>query len=223
MIVMTATRRSSPPPGRPDASISLPRAATVDRHGVVVTSLEHYSKARPGRRARRFPWLHRVVSPLVAAALLAAPVLALVRPAAADQLANAQAQAAQLASQIQAQAEQLAVLSERYDEDQIHVQQLDQQVTQTEAQITLTMTQVTTAQSDLRQLVVQDYTSGGSQAGLEQLFTPGGERSAAVQEYQQVASESVSGAIDRLHKSESVLSAQESQLQTTQSQAQTTL
>ncbi|HLN41024.1 MAG TPA: C40 family peptidase [Acidimicrobiales bacterium] len=188
-----------------------------------MTSLEQYSKARPGRRARRFPRLHRVVPAVVVAALLAAPALASVGPAAADQLQSAQAQAAQIASQIQAQGEQLAVLSERYDQDQIHVQQLDQQATQTQAQVTLTKTQVTTAQEDLRALAVQDYTSGGSEAGLEQLFTPGGERSAAVQEYQQVASESVSGAIDRLNRSESVLSAQESQLQTTQSQAQTTL
>ncbi len=145
------------------------------------------------------------------------------RPAAADQLQSAQAQAAQIASQIQAQGEQLAVLSERYDQDQIHVQQLDQQLTQTQAQIALTKAQVTSAQEDLRSLAVSDYTSGGSEAGLEQLFTPGGERSAAVQEYQQVASESVSGAIDRLNRSESVLSAQEGQLQTTQSQAQATL
>jgi len=188
-----------------------------------VTSLEQYSKARPGRRARRFPRLGRVVSAVVAVAFLAAPALAAVRPAAADQLQSAQARAAQIASQIQAQGQQLAVLSERYDEDQIHLQQLDHQVSQTQAQITQTKTQVTTAQSDLRQLAIQDYTSGGSDGGLEQLFTPGGERSAAVQEYQQVASDSVSGAIDRLNRSETVLGAQESQLQTTQSQAQTTL
>jgi cell wall-associated NlpC family hydrolase len=75
----------------------------------------------------------------------------------------------------------------------------------------------------LRQLAIESYTSGTSDDDLEQLFAPSGERAAAVQEYQAVASQSVSGAIDRLNQSESVLSAQQSALQTTQSQARATL
>ncbi len=188
-----------------------------------MTSLEQYSKARPGWRTRRSPRLGRVVSAIVAIAFIAGPALASTRSAGADQLQSAQAQAAQIAAQIQAQGAKLAVLSEQYDQDQIHVQQLDQHVAQTQAQITQTRAQVTTDRDQLRRLAVADYTSGGSDDGLEQLFTPGGERSAAVQEYQEVASESVSGAIDSLNKSETVLSAQENDLQTTQSQARTTL
>lgn len=145
------------------------------------------------------------------------------RPAGADQLESAQAEATQIAGQIQAQGQQLAVLSEQYDQDQIHSQQLDQQVAQTEAEITQTKAQVSSTRDQLRQLAIADYTAGGSTDGLEQIFSPGGERSAAVQEYQQVASESVSGAIDRLNQSESVLNAQESALQSTQSQARATL
>jgi cell wall-associated NlpC family hydrolase len=154
---------------------------------------------------------------------MAGPALTSARPAGADQLQSAQAQAAQIAAQIQAQGDKLAVLSEQYDQDQIRVQQLDQQVSQTQAQVAQTKTQVANEQNALRQLAISDYTSGGTTSGLEQLFTPGGERSAAVQEYQQVASASVSGAIDRLNQSDSVLSAQESGLQTTQSEARTTL
>ncbi len=99
------------------------------------------------------------------------------------------------------------------------MQQLEQQVSQTQAQIAQTKTQVGSARADLQQLAIQNYTSGNSNDDLEQLFAPGGERAAAVQEYQQVASESVSGAIDRLNQSESELSAQQSALETTQSQA----
>jgi cell wall-associated NlpC family hydrolase len=145
------------------------------------------------------------------------------RPASADQLQSAQAEAAQIAAQIQAQGTKLAILSENYDQDQIRVQQLDQQMATTQTQVGQTQSQVAAARSSLRQLAIESYTSGTSDDDFEQLFAPSGERAAAVQEYQQVASQSVSGAIDRLDQSESVLSAQESALQTTQSQARTTL
>jgi cell wall-associated NlpC family hydrolase len=154
---------------------------------------------------------------------VAGPALASSHPANADQIQSAQAEAAQIAAQIQAQGNQLAVLSERYDQDQIHVQQLQAQVSQTQAQIAQTETQVSSARGDLRQLAVESYTSGSSSDDFDQLFAPGGERAAAAAEYQQVASDSVSDAIDRLKQSQSVLSAQESALQTTQAQARATL
>ena len=188
-----------------------------------MTCLEQHSKAQPGRRTRWFPRRSRLVAATVALAFILGPALTSARPATADQLQSAQAQAAQIAAQIQAQGQRLAVLSEQYNQDQIRVQQLDQQVTQTQAQVAQTKTQVANGQAALRQLAIQDYTSGGTTSGLEQLFTPGAERSAAVQEYQRVASESVSGAIDRLNQSESVLNAQETDLQTTQSDARATL
>ena len=188
-----------------------------------MTCLEQYSKARSGRRARRSPRLSRLVAAVVAAAFIAGPALATTRSASADQVGSAQAQAAQIAAQIQAQGAQLATLSEHYDQDQIRVQQLEQQVGQTQAQIAQTKTQVGSARADLQQLAIENYTSGNSNDNLEQLFAPGGERAAAVQEYQQVASQSMSGAIDRLKQSESVLSAQQSALETTQSQARSTL
>jgi len=201
----------------------LPCVGTIDRHGVVVTCLEQYSKARPGWRTWRSPRLSRLLSVVVALSVVVGTALTSSSPARADQLQSAQAQAARIAGQIQAQGAQLAVLAEQYNQDQIHAQQLDQQVTQTQAQVTLTKAQVATTRSQLRQLAVADYTAGGSSSGLDQLFTPGGERSAAAQEYQQVASASVSSAIDRLNQSESVLNAQQSELQKTQSLAQVTL
>jgi cell wall-associated NlpC family hydrolase len=152
-----------------------------------------------------------------------APALMSTHSAVADPLASARAQAAQIAAQIQTQGDQLAVLSEKYNEDQIRVNQLDSQLAQDRAQITDTKAQVTSAQDSLRQLAVANYTSGGSSSGLDQLFAPDGERSASVQEYQQVASESVSGAIDRLNQSQSVLSAQEAGLQATETQARAVL
>lgn len=207
----------------PERAKCLPWSDAIDRHVAVVTCLEQYSKARPGGWARRFPRLGRLVSAVVAVAFIAGPALVSARPASADQVQSAQAEAAQIAAQIQAQGTRLAVLSEQYDQDQIHVQQLESQVAQTQAQITQTKTQVSSARTELSQLAIESYTSGSSSDDLDQLFSTDGERAAAVQEYQQVASDSVSGAIDRLNQSESVLSAQEGALQTTQSQARTTL
>jgi cell wall-associated NlpC family hydrolase len=155
--------------------------------------------------------------------VIAAVVLPLAHSANADQLANVRAEADQLAAQIQAQGQQLAALSEQYDQDQIRVQQLDQQAAQTQAQIARTRAQVTAAQDNLRRQAIQQYMSGGNSSGLQQLFAPSGERAAIIQEYQQVANGNISAAIDHFQQVQSVLTAQESQLQTTQTQARATL
>jgi len=153
--------------------------------------------------------------------LTAGAVFSLTRTASADSLGSAQAQATQLENQIQAQGQQLAVLSEKYDQARIRVGQLDQQLAQTKSQINQTKAHVASARANLRQQALQDYMSGGSANGLEQLFTSGGVQSSVTGEYQKVASGNVSDAIDRLNQAESALTAQESQLQTTETQAQT--
>jgi peptidoglycan DL-endopeptidase CwlO len=156
-------------------------------------------------------------------ALIAGAVFCPARSAVAGDLSSTRAQAAQIAAQIQAQGEQLAVFSEQYDQAQIRVQQLDQQLTLTRVQITQTRVRVTSARDDLRQQAIRDYTSDGSTTGLEQLFAPDGEQSSIVQEYQQVASGNAAAAIDRLNRTESVLNAQETALQTTESAARAAL
>jgi cell wall-associated NlpC family hydrolase len=155
--------------------------------------------------------------------LIAGAVLPAVRAASADSVSSDQAEAAQLTKQIQAENQQLDALNEQYDEAQIRVGQLDQQVAQTRSQISQTKAHVASAQANLRTQALQDYMSGGSDNGLEQLFTSGGQQSSVTAEYQSVASGNVSNAIDRLNRAEATLTAQENQLQTTQSQAQAAL
>ncbi|HEY7948398.1 MAG TPA: C40 family peptidase [Acidimicrobiales bacterium] len=155
--------------------------------------------------------------------LAAGAVLPATLSASADSLTSAKAEATALANQIQAQSQQLAALSERYDEALIRVSQLDQQLSQTRNLINQTKAQVSADQANLRGQALNDYTSGGSSSGLDQLFTPGGERSSVISEYQQVASGNVSNAIDRLNRAEDALNAQEAQLQATQAQAQAAL
>jgi cell wall-associated NlpC family hydrolase len=144
-------------------------------------------------------------------------------PSSADSLSSARAEATALTNQIQAQSQQLAALSEKYDQAQIRVQQLDQQLTQTRGQIELTKSHVAAAQANLRGQALNDYMSGGAGNGLEQLFASGGERSSVIGEYQKVASGNVSEAIDKFNRAEDALNAQETQLQTTETQAQTAL
>ena len=188
-----------------------------------MTSLEQHSKAWPGRRRKTVPGLGRFGMAVAVVAALAGAAIVPTLSASADQLQKARAQASQIAAQIQAQGQQLAVLSERYDEDQIHVQQLDQQLSQTQAQVAQTKGQVSVDEGRLRQLAIEDYMTGGSSTGLEQLFEPGGETSVATKEYEQVAGGDISVAIDQLNASESELNAQESSLQSTESQAHATL
>jgi peptidoglycan DL-endopeptidase CwlO len=143
--------------------------------------------------------------------------------ASADSLSSAQAEATALAHAIEAQGQQLAVLSERYDQANIRVNQLDQQLAATRTQIAQTKSHVATAQANLRTQALQDYMSGGSGNSLNQLFGSGGVRAAVIGEYQSVASGNVSTAIDALNRAEQTLSAQEGQLQATETQARTAL
>jgi peptidoglycan DL-endopeptidase CwlO len=181
-----------------------------------VTGVEHYSTTRSGRRSRWQRIAGVVISAVVTATVAALP---LTGPVAADPLASARAQAAQLAQQIQAQGERLASLSEQYDASQLHVNQLDTQLSETRAAITQTQAQVDAARANLREQALDAYMSGGTDSGLEQLFTSGGEQSAVAQEYRSVAGGNVSSAIDHLDAVESTLSQQQGQLQATEQAA----
>ncbi|MGA2522440.1 MAG: NlpC/P60 family protein [Acidimicrobiales bacterium] len=159
---------------------------------------------------------------LALVSVAAGTALASPRPALADQVSSDRAQAAQIVAQIQAEGSRLAVLSEQYDQDEIRAGQLGQQLSQTQVQISAAKAQVAKDQDQLRQQAVADYTSGGSSSGLDELFTSGGQSAAAVREYEQVASGDISGAIDRLNQADSVLAAQQTQLQATETQARAT-
>ena len=122
----------------------LPRAAAIDRHEAVVTCLEQYSKARlgsagpavPPARSTRFGSRRRRLHRRTGAGVVAPRQRRSARRAPRPKPPRSRRRSRH-------KAQQLAVLSEQYDQDQIHVQQLDQQVTQTQAQIAQTKAQVT--------------------------------------------------------------------------------
>ena len=188
-----------------------------------MTCLEQHSPERREKRRRRRSRSGRlVIATLALVSVAAGTALTSSGPALADQLTGARAQAARIVAQIQSEGSRLAVLSEQYDQDQIRAAQLGQQLSQTQAQIASAKAQVAKDQDQLRQQAVSDYTSGGSTSGLDELFASGGQSAAAVREYEQVASGDISGAIDRLNQADSVLAAQQTQLQATESQARAT-
>ncbi len=137
------------------------------------------------------------------------------------QLQTAQSQATQIAQQLQADGQRLDVLGQQYDADEQQVQQLDSQLTSTKAQVAQTQADVTSDQTDLRNQALTQYMSGATDTALENFFSPGGEQASAAQEYRHVAGDNVTSAIDRLHRAQQSLGAQESQLQTTETQART--
>lgn len=135
------------------------------------------------------------------------------------QLQGAQARAAQIAAQLQADGARLDELSQQYEVAQQQVQQLDTQLAATQAQVAQTEARVAHAEANLRSEALRSYMSGATDSSFESLFSTGGENALVTQEYRQVASSDLNNAIDALHQAQAALSAQESQLQTTESQA----
>lgn len=147
------------------------------------------------------------------------PLLPSAQRASADPLSSAQAEASQLNSQIQAEGERLDVLSQQYDAAEQQVQTLAAQVNQIQGQITVTKQKVATSRANLRQEALSAYMNG-TDVGLEDLFAGPSAQASLSNEYRAVAAGNLSTAIDDLNVAENNLSAQQDQLQNTESQAQ---
>ena len=136
-----------------------------------------------------------------------------------NQLQGVQAQADAIQSQLQADGAKLDELAQQYEVAQQQVAQLDAQLTATKAQIAETQAHVQKTQAQLRREALQAYTSGATDSEFAGLFSSGGERSMATQEYQKVAGAQMQQTIDTLHQLQQSLGVQESQLQGTETQA----
>jgi cell wall-associated NlpC family hydrolase len=141
------------------------------------------------------------------------------RPATADSLSSARAQATEINAQLQADAQKVDALSQSYDTALQKVQQLNAALAQTRAAIGRDQQRVTVDQRNLRQDALDAYTTDGGSAGLDSMFSGGGEKAVVTSEYRAVATGNVSNAVDRVSQAESRLTAEQSQLQSTQSQA----
>ena len=155
--------------------------------------------------------------------VVASVLLPVVRPVAADPLATARAQAAQVNAQLQADGARLDALSQQYEVAQQRVTQLQAQVDQTKAAISQDQAKVAADQASLRHDALSAYMSGTGDSGLESIFGPGGEQAVVADEYKSLATGNLSTAVDGLTVDEAHLAQQQSQLQTTENQAQAAL
>jgi len=173
-----------------------------------VTHVEPNSTARTGGRTR----LRLGTAALAGAVIAAAASIGIVAPyASADPVAAAKAQAAQISAQVAADGQKLDAFEQQYEGAQAKVAALQSQIAQAKATIAADQAAVSSDQANLRNQALDAYMAGGNATGLESLFSSTGNPAAS--EYQSVASNNVSTAVDALSVAENKLTTQESQLQ----------
>jgi peptidoglycan DL-endopeptidase CwlO len=137
-----------------------------------------------------------------------------------NQLQGAQAQAAAIESQLQADGERLDILSQQYETDEQQVQELTDQLATVKAQVAATEAKMAATEAQLREDALQSYESGATDDSFDNLFEYGGQAAVVSEEYARVAGVNLTEVVDTLHQEQLQLSAEQSQLQTTEDQAQ---
>ena len=143
------------------------------------------------------------------------------RPAGADALSSAKAQAAQLSAEIAADSARLDVLAQQYDNAEQQVQTLAVKLVALQRTIGQTRRQVDAAHQALHQVALDAYVQGSTSTGLDEIFSSGAEQASTAQEYQTVATGNLQESLDGLRRAQAALRGQQSRLQATERQAQT--
>ncbi len=201
---------------------------------LIVTCVEHTSTALPGEKAARLR--HRAIrlaSPALApaTALLATVTIAMTalvaftftQPASAESLGTARAQASQISAQLARDAQIAGIDNERYDQAELHYQQVSGQLAAARSSLARARAQVDADQAQLRAQAVNAYVTGGESTGLTTLFASPSLHTSVAQEYLNVASGNLQESVDGLHQAETHLSAVEGTLASVQSQARSIL
>ena len=157
---------------------------------------------------------------MAAAAVCTSTALPLARPAGADQLSSVQAQANALEAKIQQTGSEISALSQQYDAAQYHLGQIQDQVSKTQAAIVKTKQKVAADKASLRHAAIESYVTTGTTANSNPLFDSNTRDYAAKAQYGQVAAGKLSTAVANLTNSKDRLDAQQAQLQTQRSAAQ---
>jgi cell wall-associated NlpC family hydrolase len=144
----------------------------------------------------------------------------LARPAGADQLSSVQAQANALEARIQQTGSEISALSQQYDAAQYHLGQIQEQVSKTQDAIVKTKEKVAADKASLRHAAIESYVTTGTTANSNPLFDSNTRDYAAKAQYGQVAAGKLSTAVANLTNSKDRLDAQQAQLQTQKSAAQ---
>ncbi|HXW35103.1 MAG TPA: hypothetical protein VEJ87_11035, partial [Acidimicrobiales bacterium] len=173
-----------------------------------MTCVEHYSTARSNRPRNvlaRVGWF--VCASLIAFTGCAFwPTGSASSDPLSSQISSDQAEAAQLAAQIQSEGQNLEILSQRFDSQEQQVQSLDIQIARNQALVARTKSRVEGARANLRHQALVAYMEGINGAGIDSIFSSGGQEDSVAAEYRSVASGDVSSAIDALDRAEEALS-----------------
>jgi cell wall-associated NlpC family hydrolase len=147
-------------------------------------------------------------------------VLPSTRPAGADPLSDAKAKAAQIEQEIQSTEQTISAEGQRYDEAQIQIASLNQQITQTQTQIHQDQQVVAKDKRTLNKAAIKAYVDDGANAAQNPLFAGNQSKLGAQSEYSQIAEGNVNNAIDALRTAGTQLAVQQNALAAKATQAQ---
>ena len=141
--------------------------------------------------------------------------------ASGETLANAKAQATAIAARLNALSSQVAQLSEKYDQAQISLTQVNQQVGTAQAQIAQTEAKITHIKSMLAQEAINTYVNGGNLPNLSAILTENLTEESVRQEYLNIVTNSQTDLVASYQSATQSLDQQKAALKTLQTQATT--
>ena len=177
------------------------------------------SMSRLGRVFRKFRPV--AVLPLLAVVTVCtSTVVSSPRPAAGDQLSDAQAKAASILSQLQSTGYRIEALGQQYLGAQYKISELKDQISTTKATIAQERSQVAKNQVKVRKAAINAYINDGTAANANPLFATNTRDVAATEVYGEIAIGDLSTAIANLNTSRQTLSIKTKDLKGQQSQTE---
>ncbi len=139
--------------------------------------------------------------------------------ASAQTIAQEQAQAATITARLNYLGGQVSALAERYDQAQLSLTKINQQVTDQQTQISQTQAQIVSIKSQLSQEAINAYITGGNLPEFSALLNESPTEASVRQEYLNTVTNSQTDLVASYQETTQNLKIQQSSLKTLQSQA----
>ncbi|MGH9920071.1 MAG: transglycosylase family protein [Nitrososphaerales archaeon] len=154
------------------------------------------------------------VSCLTLVSSITAAVVAVPRPAGADQVSDLKAQAAHVSQQLVEEQLQVGGYEQQYEIADQKLQRDEQAIATTEQQISQDQQSVVRNRALVRRQALYDYTnSSGTLGGVQQLFVGSAKTAEVRSAYEQVATANVQNSIDQLQVAQSTLRSEQAVLE----------
>lgn len=188
---------------------------------MIVVHDEELVQGHSTPRLTRSVWLLRrgSIAALAVLTVCAVTVVPFTRHAGADPLSDAKAKAVQLEQQIQSTEQVISAAGQRYDEAQLQIATLNQQITATQGKIDQGRRQVANDKKILSKAAVATYIDNGAAIAQNPLFSGNQSRLGAQNEYTQIVNGNVNNAVAALHTAGVKLASQQTSLQAENAQA----